>query len=56
MVGDLGDVIRDWRNPLTFAQSKSYARQLFRGLEGYHYFVKSDFIFIEISFVRIVGI
>jgi len=36
MVGDLGDVIRDWRNPLTFAQSKSYARQLFRGLAFVH--------------------
>ena len=50
MVGDLGDVIRDWRNPLTFAQSKSYARQLFRGLGGYHYFVECDLILFIIKY------
>ena len=27
MVGDLGEIIRNWENPLTLAQSKSYALQ-----------------------------
>jgi len=36
MVGDLGDVIRDFRNPLTHAQSKGYCAQVMRGLSFVH--------------------
>ena len=36
MVGDLGEIIRNWESPLTLAQSKSYALQLMRGLAFIH--------------------
>ena len=36
MVGDLGEVIRNWENPLSEAQSKSYSLQLLRGLTFIH--------------------
>ena len=36
MVGDLGEIIRNWENPLNEAQSKSYSLQLLRGLSFIH--------------------
>lgn len=36
MLGDLGDVIRDFHHPLTHAKSKSYCLQLMRGLAFVH--------------------
>jgi len=36
MLGDLGEIIRNWENPLSEAQSKSYSLQLLRGLAFIH--------------------